>query len=86
MTASDRATHALIRGMSHASRSSQSPGLRTDADGSVSLYLGPESPAGHEPNWIPTSRDGDFEVLLRIYGPKPPRYDKTWKLLDVLKM
>ena len=42
----DRSTHALIREMSHAGRSSQTPGLQVNADGSVDLYFGPTAPAG----------------------------------------
>lgn len=86
VTVYDRATHALIREMPHASRSSQSPGLVVEADGSVSIYFGPQPPEGHESNWIPTSREGDFEMLFRFYGPKPPLYDRSWKLPDVGKM
>ena len=39
----DFATHALIRNMSRASRSSQSPDLQTNADGSVEVYFVSES-------------------------------------------
>ncbi len=43
----DRETHALIRNMSHAARSSQSKGLQVNKDGSVDLYFGRrESPGG----------------------------------------
>ena len=53
----DFATHALIRNMPHASRSSQSPGLQTNADGSVDVYFAPKAPAGKESNWFrPTPR------------------------------
>jgi hypothetical protein len=83
VTLYDRATHALIRDVSHASRSSQSPGLVTEPDGTVNLYFGPVAPDGHESNWIPTGVKGDFEELFRFYGPKPPLYDKTWQLPDV---
>ena len=50
-TVYDRRTHALIREMPHAARSSQSPGLEVNADGSVDLTFGPEAPAGKEANW-----------------------------------
>jgi hypothetical protein len=79
----DRDTHALIRGMSHAARSSQSPGLQVNADGSVDLYFGPRAPAGKESNWTPTDSRGGFEILFRFYGPLPPLFDKTWVLSDV---
>jgi hypothetical protein len=82
-TAYDRATHALIRDMARAGRSSQSPGLQTNADSSVDIYFGPKAPVGKESNWVPTSTDGEFEVLFRFYGPEKPVFDKTWKLLDI---
>ena len=76
-------THALIREVPHAGRSSQSPGLQTNADGSVDLYFGPKAPAGKEANWTPTRADGKFEVLFRFYGPEPALFDKTWVLPDI---
>ena len=82
-TVYDRATHALIRNVPRAGLSSQSPGLQTTADGSVELHFGPKAPAGKEPNWVPTSRDGKFEVLFRFYGPEKPLFEKTWVLPDI---
>jgi hypothetical protein len=82
-TVYDRATHALIRGLSRSGRSSQSPGLQTKADGSVDIYFGPTAPAGKESNWVPTKADGQFEVLFRFYGPQKPVFDKTWALSDI---
>ncbi|MBX3417228.1 MAG: DUF1254 domain-containing protein [Pirellulaceae bacterium] len=79
----DRESHALIREMSHAARSSQSPGLQVNADGSVDLYFGPQAPAGKEANWTPTDSKGEFEVLFRFYGPLPALFDKSWKLPDI---
>jgi hypothetical protein len=81
----DRATHALIRGMQRSSVSSQSPGLVRNADGSVDVYFGPQPPTGQADNWVPTNRDGDFEVLFRFYGPEQPVFDKTWRLPDIEK-
>jgi hypothetical protein len=82
-TAYDRATHALIREMQRASRSSQIPELQKNADGSADVYLGPKAPAGKESNWVPTSTDGGFEVLFRFYGPEKPLFEKTWRLPDI---
>ncbi len=79
----DRTTHALIREMPHAGRSSQSPGLQVNADGSVDLYFGPQAPTGKESNWTPTDPDGKFEILFRFYGPLPPLFNKTWVLPDI---
>lgn len=85
-TVYDRATHALIRDQQRASRSSQSPGLQQNADGSVDVYFGAEAPAGKETNWVPTNPEAEFEVLFRFYGPEKPLFDKTWKLPDVERM
>jgi hypothetical protein len=82
-TVYDRATHALIRNLPWSSRSSQTPGLQKNADGSVDVYFGPKAPAGKESNWVPTSTDGKFEVLFRFYGPEKPLFDKTWALPDI---
>ena len=84
-TAYDRATHGLIRDMKWSSRSSQTPGLQKNADGSVDVYFGPKAPAGEESNWVPTKTGGQFEVLFRFYGPEKPLFDKTWKLPDIEK-
>jgi hypothetical protein len=85
-TVYDRATHAPIRNARWPSRSSQSPGLQKNADGSVDIYFGPGPPAGKESNWVPTSGDGGFEVLFRFYGPEPPLFDKTWTLPDITRV
>jgi hypothetical protein len=85
-TVYDRATHGLIRDMKRASRSSQTPGLQKNADGSTDVYFGPKAPAGKESNWVPTKANGQFEVLFRFYGPEKPLFDKTWKLPDIAKI
>ena len=82
----DRATHAPVRDVPRASRSSQSQGLQKNPDGSVDLYFGPKAPAGKEANWTPTSSDGQFEVLFRLYGPDKSFFDKKWVLPDLEKV
>ena len=85
-TVYDRATHALIRDQKTGSRSSHSPGLQKNADGSVDVYFGSKAPAGKETNWVPTDADGKFEVLFRLYGPEKPFFDKMWVLPDIEKV
>jgi hypothetical protein len=82
-TAYDRATHALIRNRPWSSRSSQTPGLQSNADGSVDVYFGPTAPAALKSNWVPTLAGGRFEVLFRLYGPKKPFFEKKWILPDL---
>lgn len=48
-------------------------------DGSVDLYFGPTPPKGLKENWIQTMPNHGFMVLLRLYGPLKPWFDKTWK-------
>jgi hypothetical protein len=82
-TVYDRATHGLIRNQPWSSRSSLTPGLQKNSDGSVDVYFGPKVLTGKESNWVPTSAEGKFEVLFRFYGPEKPLFDKQWKLSDV---
>jgi hypothetical protein len=84
MTVYDRETHAFIRESPWVGRSSQTPGLQRNDDGSADIYFGPKAPDGRESNWIPTRPDGRFEVLARFYGPQAPLFDKTWRLPDIV--
>jgi hypothetical protein len=86
VTAYDRETHALIRNMARASRSSQIPDIQKNPDGSVDVYFGPRAPAGKESNWVPTDPTRGFELMFRLYGPKKEFFDKAWVLPDVEKV
>lgn len=86
LTAYDRETHALIRNMKRASRSSQIPELQKNADGSIDVYFGPSAPAGKESNWVPTDPARGFEVMFRAYAPTKAFFDKAWVLPDIEKI
>jgi hypothetical protein len=86
VTAYDRQTHALIKGMPRASRSSQIPELQKNADGSIDIFIGPKAPAGKDANWLPTDPARKFELMARFYGPKPEFFEKKWVLPDVEKV
>ena len=83
VTAYDRQTHALIKGMARASRSSQIAEMQKNPDGSLEVYFGPKAPAGKEAHWVPTDPKRGFELMFRIYGPKKAFFDKAWVLPDV---
>jgi hypothetical protein len=83
MTVYNRDTHAFFRNSRWVGRSSQTPGLQKNANGSVDIYFGPTAPASGESNWVPTDPNSRFEVLARFYGPQKPLFDKTWKLPDI---
>ncbi len=85
-TVYDRDAHALIRNAPWPSRSSQTPGLQKNPDGSVDIYFGPKAPQGKESNWVPTNAGGGFETLFRLYGPDKAFAEKTWKLPDIEKL
>lgn len=85
-TVYDRATHALVRDLPRASRSSQIPEMQKNADGSVDVYFGPAGPAGKESNWVPTKAGAGFEVMFRAYAPTKAFFEKTWRLADIEKV
>jgi hypothetical protein len=58
---------------------SQKKGLVVNPDTSVDVYFGPTAPAGHEANWVQTVPGKGWNVLLRLYGPLQPWFDKTWQ-------
>jgi hypothetical protein len=43
------------------------------------IYFGPTAPPGHEAYWVQTIPGKGWNVLLRLYGPLQPWYDKTWR-------
>jgi hypothetical protein len=58
---------------------SNSPTIKQNDDGSYTVWFGPKAPKGHEDNWIQTNPGKSYNVLLRLYGPLEPWFDKTWK-------
>jgi len=58
---------------------SNSRSLKANSDGSYTIWFGPKAPAGKEGNWVQTWPGKGWNVLLRLYGPLQPWFDKTWK-------
>ncbi len=58
---------------------SQKKGIIINGDSSVDVYFGPTAPAGKEANWVQTVPGKSWFVILRLYGPLQPWFDKTWK-------
>ncbi|CAN5449490.1 DUF1254 domain-containing protein [soil metagenome] len=53
--------------------------LVKDPDGGITLYLQNESPgADKEANWLPAPK-GPFQVILRLYWPKPDALNGQWQ-------
>jgi hypothetical protein len=62
---------------------STQPGLKADPDGSVTVWFGPKAPAGHEKNWVQTMPGKGWNILLRLYSPLEPWFDRSWKPGDI---
>jgi hypothetical protein len=58
---------------------STNPDIKANADGSYTVYFGPQAPEEKEANWVQTMPNKSFFVFLRLYGPLEPWFDKTWK-------
>ncbi len=60
--------------------------LIVNADGSIDIYVQHTSPGkDKDRNWLPAPV-GDFNVLLRVYFPKPEMLNFTWAPPAVVKM
>lgn len=55
------------------------PGMIKNTDGSYDVYFGPKVPKGQENNWVQTVPGKGWSVILRLYGPLEPWFDKTWR-------
>lgn len=59
-------------------------GLRRNPDGSLDIYLQHDPPPGHRSNWLPAA-SGQFEVTLRLYGPRRSALDGTYLYPPITK-
>jgi hypothetical protein len=50
---------------------------------SLDLYFGPKAPRGQQGRWIKTTPGKGWFAYFRIYGPKAPAFDGTWKPGDI---
>ncbi len=84
LTLYDNATWAFIRNPQNRNGlgSLDRDALRTNADGSIDLYFGPDAPAGFETNWLPTMGKKPY-LWFRLYAPSEAFWDKSFVLPDV---
>jgi hypothetical protein len=57
-----------------------------NADGSTDVYLSPQTPEGHQGNWLATVPGKGYFVILRLYSPTQAAIDKAWKPSDIEKV
>jgi hypothetical protein len=76
----DNQTRSMVQTDQKApSVSSQDKRVKTNADGSVDVYFGPKAPAGLDHNWVQTIPGKGWFMILRLYGPLEPWFNKTWR-------
>lgn len=68
------------------SANNQPGGAEQNADGSTDVYFGSEAPAGKEKNWVQTVPGKGFWIILRLYAPLEPWFDKTWRPGAIVKL
>ncbi|NUU35547.1 DUF1254 domain-containing protein [Pseudomonas sp. C2B4] len=83
LTVYDRATMSFIYSDTHRTTLSSYDldKMKKNADGGVSIYVGPKPPAELESNWIPTAGKRPLPAM-RFYGPTEAMNNKTFKLPD----
>jgi hypothetical protein len=80
----DNQTRSLLEtDQKSAGLDSNAKGLKKNPDGSITVWFGPKAPAGQEGNWVQTMSGKGWNVLLRLYGPLEPWFDKSWKPGDI---
>ena len=80
----DNQTRSLLEtGQKDAGIDSNAKGMKKNADGSVTVWFGPKPSAGQEGNWVQTMPGKGWNVLLRLYGPLEPWFNKSWKPGDI---
>ena len=57
-----------------------------NADGSYDIYFGPSAPEGKEKNWMQTIPGKGWFTYIRLYGPRKPYLDQTWKQDNIVEV
>jgi hypothetical protein len=63
------------------SQSYPTPAAEANRDGSTTIHVGPQQPAGvSDGNWIQTTPGKGYFVILRLYSPLQGFFDKSWRV------
>ena len=66
------------------SQSYPSPAAEANADGSTTVYLSPKQLEGvKRGNWVQTVPGKGWFLILRLYSPLEPFFDKTWRPSEI---
>jgi hypothetical protein len=84
VTIYDTQTRSMLQtGQKFPTVGSQTKGIEKNADGSFDIYFSPKAPAGKENNWLQTVPGKSWFVILRMYGPLEPWFNKTWRPSEI---
>jgi hypothetical protein len=88
LTAYDTETRSMLQTRQRfpraGSQSYPTPSATPDADGSTTITFGPERPSGSpEGNWIQTVPGKGWFLILRLYSPLQPFFDKSWRPSEI---
>jgi hypothetical protein len=76
----DNQTRSMLQtDQQQTSVSSRNKDLLVDADGSVHVYSGPRAPTGKQNNRVQTIPGKRWFMILCLYGPLLPWFDKAWR-------
>jgi len=62
---------------------SQRKGIVINLDRSVDVYFGLKPPPGKESTWVQTVPGKAWWLMLRLYGPLEPWFDKPWRPSEI---
>ena len=87
LTIYDRATYGFIYSESNRTTISSNDlnKMKRNADGSVTLFIGPKAIPGYESNWLPTGNKRPMPTFC-FYGGTSELFDRTFKLQDFERM
>jgi len=58
-----------------------SPAAEPNEDGTTTVFIGPNQPDGvADGNWIQSMPGKGFFIILRLYSPLQPFFDRSWQI------
>lgn len=79
----------VVTAQKNANLDSRNESLKTNDDGSVDIYFGPNTtkvPADMQNNWIQTKSDEGWFPYFRLYAPKKEFFEETWAMGDIQRI
>ena len=65
----------------------RTPGLQRESDGGLTIHLQPGRPdPSRESNWLPTSAEHRWFVILRLYRPQPAVVEASWQCPGITRV